>query len=214
MRCIYKIKINKRYYIGSTSNLKNRIRLHLLELNKNNHRNSILQKSYNKYGIDAFKYEILRVVKNNEDLLEIEQSYLDKLYEDDMCMNLAKIVGGGNLYERTPEILAKSLATRNSNKGTEKYQKFINKCVENMEEVRNNNPELFKEAAAKGRKNRWDRDCKPFFLIKNGIEYGPYKTQAEAFKTEILSNVSISRLIQRKLESVKGFSIKFIPIDK
>ncbi len=210
MRCIYKITINERYYIGSTINLKNRIRLHILDLNKNNHKNSILQRAYNKHGYDNFKYEILKIVGEEENLFEVEQRYLDEYYDDDMCMNLAKIVGGGNLYKRTPEILAKSLATRNSNKGTQRYQEFRNKCVSNMKKVKSEQPEIFKEAAAKGRKNRWERDCKPFVLIKNDTEYGSYRTQEEAFSTGILSNVSISRLIQGKLDKVKGYSLKFI----
>lgn len=210
MRCIYKIVISDRYYIGSASNLKERIRLHLLELNKNTHKNSILQRAYNKYGFDAFKYEILKIVGDEENLLEIEQYYLDVFYDDTMCMNLASIAGGGKLYERTPEILAKALATRQANKELPKYQEFRDKCADYLSEARTNHPEVFEQAAAKGRKNRWERDCKPFILEKNDVVYGPYKTQKEAFSTGLLSNVSISRLIQGKLGSVKGFRIKFI----
>jgi hypothetical protein len=49
---------------------------------------------------------------------------------------------------------------------------------------------------------------KPFILVKDGLEYGPYKTQAEAFNTKILSEPSISRLISGKKDKINGFSIK------
>lgn len=46
---IYEIIINKKSYIGSSINLKNRLREHLLDLKQNNHNNKKLQNAYNKY---------------------------------------------------------------------------------------------------------------------------------------------------------------------
>lgn len=71
--CI-KNKNTKSKYIGQTKYVKSRILQHLNELRKNNHPNSILQKSWNKYGEESFEiYFILYIpiYKNLMDLLEI-----------------------------------------------------------------------------------------------------------------------------------------------
>jgi group I intron endonuclease len=55
---IYKITnlVNNRYYIGSSLDIKRRWDTHRRMLNKNNHHNDFLQKSWNKHGGDNFKF--------------------------------------------------------------------------------------------------------------------------------------------------------------
>lgn len=75
---IYKITnlINNKIYIGSTVNLKNREYVHFYELKNNKHINPHLQHSFNKYGIDNFKFEILATCPK-EYLIKLEQWFLD-----------------------------------------------------------------------------------------------------------------------------------------
>lgn len=54
---IYKIIINNKLYIGSSLDIKNRIKQHKSDLKNNRHANPKLQNAYNKYH--EFKYEIL-----------------------------------------------------------------------------------------------------------------------------------------------------------
>src|SRR5258708_3327936 len=66
--------INNKTYVGSI-NLAKREKRHFCELKNNKHYNSHLQLAWNKYGPDAFKFEIAEEVPNNQ-LLEVENQYL------------------------------------------------------------------------------------------------------------------------------------------
>jgi group I intron endonuclease len=115
MRCIYRIDINDRYYIGSTIDFENRKRLHLLRLRKQYHSNKFLQNLYNKYGGDSFKFSIIELLNDDVDVLKAEQPYLDEHFGKENCVNLSPIAGGGFYYIRTPEIIQKQLVSRMKN---------------------------------------------------------------------------------------------------
>lgn len=87
---IYKIVniINKKFYIGSASNLKKRIYNHKLMLKNGNHTNIHLQRASEKYGLDAFSFEILEEC-TKEQLREHEQKLLDKFVGNINCYNIA-----------------------------------------------------------------------------------------------------------------------------
>lgn len=73
---IYKIILNNKDYIGSAKDIKDRIRRHLDDLNKNKHSNKRLQHAFNKHGIEFFNYVVLEEVCI-ADLIKKEQQYLD-----------------------------------------------------------------------------------------------------------------------------------------
>lgn len=50
---------NKKKYIGQSVDIDNRWIKHISELNHNSHHNNYLQKSWNKYGKDNFKFYVL-----------------------------------------------------------------------------------------------------------------------------------------------------------
>ena len=77
---IYKIenKITKDIYVGSSVNLSNRKSRHFKDLEKQIHHSIILQRAVNKYGIENFDFIIIEKC-NKDDLLNIEQYYLDTL---------------------------------------------------------------------------------------------------------------------------------------
>jgi group I intron endonuclease len=77
---IYKITCtaNGKIYIGSAINLRLRRNQHYSALNVNKHCNKYLQRTYNKYGKNDFKYEVLECC-NPDILIEREQYYLDTL---------------------------------------------------------------------------------------------------------------------------------------
>lgn len=91
MSGIYKIlnKSNNKCYIGSTVNFSNRKYLHFSRLKRGRHHSIILQRAYDKYGIDNFQFIILEECKN-DNLLEREQYYFDKYHPE---YNIAKIAG-------------------------------------------------------------------------------------------------------------------------
>ena len=65
---IYQIlnKLNNKIYVGSAVNLSNRWSTHKCKLKQNKHGSPILQNAWNKYGEDAFKFEVLEHVTNPE----------------------------------------------------------------------------------------------------------------------------------------------------
>lgn len=73
-----KCKINKKIYIGSAKDIKDRWRCHKKDLNKNVHHSNKLQNAWNKYGENNFEYIIIEECSENS-LIEKEQYYLDTL---------------------------------------------------------------------------------------------------------------------------------------
>lgn len=78
---IYCIKnlINDKIYIGQSTNIKKRWKVHTKELNCNTHCNSYLQKAWNKYGSDNFKFYVLEKCDKKE-LNEKEIYYIKTLF--------------------------------------------------------------------------------------------------------------------------------------
>ena len=76
---IYKITNiqNGKIYIGQTSNFSKRFNEHRLSLNKKIHHSKHLQRAWDKYGEENFKFEILEIVDDTLILDEREQYYLD-----------------------------------------------------------------------------------------------------------------------------------------
>jgi len=91
---IYLIKniLDDKVYIGSSVNLKDRRYKHFWMLEKGIHDNQHLQNSYNKFGEEKFKFEILENCKY-EILVEKENYYIDKFNSNkcDFGYNLAKV---------------------------------------------------------------------------------------------------------------------------
>lgn len=94
---IYKITCiaNSRIYIGSAKDFKIRWNRHLRDLKSNKHANVHLQRSYEKYGVDSFIFEIIELC-SNEDLLIREQYYLDTLKPYEFGFNVGKDASGGD----------------------------------------------------------------------------------------------------------------------
>ncbi len=93
---IYKIicEANNKIYIGSSKDINRRINGHFKALRKNKAQ-ILLQRSYNKYGEECFKIEILEYYDEFflEQLKEREQYYIDlyKSYERDKGFNILPI---------------------------------------------------------------------------------------------------------------------------
>lgn len=99
-KAIYRIvnKINGKYYIGSSINLAKSVKQHKKELKLGIHCNVHLQNSYNKNGgVKAFDYEIIDSMPGDasiEAIQALEQTYLNKHWDDGLCYNLSKMADG------------------------------------------------------------------------------------------------------------------------
>lgn len=76
---IYKIinLINNKYYIGSTVDLNRRSKEHKTSLKKNRHYSIKLQNAVNKYGLDNFKIEIIKLIDDISLVREFEEFYIN-----------------------------------------------------------------------------------------------------------------------------------------
>ena len=109
---IYQIKniINDKIYIGSAVNLYKRKIDHFSTLVKNTHHNNYLQKSYNKYGKDAFTFEVLFTCPK-KDLIRLEQYHINNYNPE---YNICRIAGSILGIKRSEETKKKqSLVAKN-----------------------------------------------------------------------------------------------------
>lgn len=72
-------KINNKKYIGQSINMKSRLSKHISELNRNCHENDYLQKSWNKYGSDNFKFYVLEYCE--KDILDEREIYYIDMFD-------------------------------------------------------------------------------------------------------------------------------------
>jgi len=81
MMGVYEIRntINNKVYIGSSTNIPIRWKQHIEDLIYNCHENYKLQEDYKKYGLTAFSFRILEIVKEQKYLFEKEQEYIDDI---------------------------------------------------------------------------------------------------------------------------------------
>ena len=75
---IYKIinKVNDKYYVGSSTDIKTRWNNHIKELRQKSHDNKHMERAWHKYGSDNFQFVIIERVPP-EQLILAEQKYLD-----------------------------------------------------------------------------------------------------------------------------------------
>ncbi len=107
---IYKITCtaNNKIYIGSAVNLRNRKSQHIYTFQHNKHKNPIMQNAWNKYGEQAFIFEVLELVLVPDLLLVQEQYWLDKLKPfGRKGFNIYREAGSGFGHEVSPEARAK-----------------------------------------------------------------------------------------------------------
>jgi len=73
--CIYQIKSkqNGKIYVGETLRGELRWKQHLYELRVSRHPNSLLQEDFDKFGEEAFEWEILQELPKDKDVLLLEE---------------------------------------------------------------------------------------------------------------------------------------------
>jgi group I intron endonuclease len=130
---VYRITniVNSKFYIGSTNNLKRRYHCHRCSLKGNYHTNEYLQNSFNKYGEESFIFEILECVdesKSLDEVRDVEQLYLDKVEDWDLCFNARKTANYCNPSPLTEETKLRMSEARkgdkNPNYGKERPQEL------------------------------------------------------------------------------------------
>jgi len=108
MKGIYKIinKINRKYYVGSSTNIHHRWWKHKRNLYKNCHPNIHLQSSWNQYKEKNFDFVVIEPMSEKvtkKEIILTEQKWLDiAKSESYKCYNLTFIAGGGDTFSTNP----------------------------------------------------------------------------------------------------------------
>lgn len=182
---IYKIinLLNNQIYIGSSVNIYGRFSQHKWQLRKNNHGNLHLQRAWNKYGENNFKFKILEKTKSKENLLEKEQFYINFFKPH---YNICKIAGSNSGVIRTEEWKKR---IGNSNKGKPASEN-CKKAVRKANYGRKHNEEAKKKIgkAAKGRKMSKKHLKKLIEISKNRI-----------YTNEIRQNMSNASTVKKAI---------------
>jgi group I intron endonuclease len=95
-----------RFYIGSATNLYDRLRRHLMELRLNYHHSHKLQAHYNKYGKEDLYSVVLErfILPDRKLMIDTEQHYIDTL---NPFFNECKIAGSSLGRKHSPETIEK-----------------------------------------------------------------------------------------------------------
>ena len=126
MAVIYRITnmINNKYYIGSAESFARREWQHKYKLKKGEHTNPHLQASWDKYGEDAFVFEILEDVPEGETTFDVENKYLHVHVGLPECYNVNTDAIGMRTGIRMSEATKQQLSANRKGKhaGLEHYR--------------------------------------------------------------------------------------------
>lgn len=103
--CIENLENHKKY-IGLSKNIKKRWNDHKYRLNKNDHENNHLQRSWNKYGKNKFTFYILETCSEDE-LSEKEKFYINKFNTSNYKFGFNGTLGGEVGFTFTEESMLK-----------------------------------------------------------------------------------------------------------
>lgn len=90
MAVIYQITnmVNGKYYIGSAQSFERRVWQHKYDLRRGTHKNPRLQAAWNKYGEDAFVFEVIEQLAEGADQLLVEDMHLSQHVGRQECYNI------------------------------------------------------------------------------------------------------------------------------
>lgn len=113
---VYKIEVNGKIYIGSSSSsISRRWTNHLSSLRRGVHENSNLQQMFNEYGEDSFHFSILETTDDSQKCVKLEQKYIDELKPQlNICTNSESSLGIKHSEETKKKIGISSLGRKHS----------------------------------------------------------------------------------------------------
>src|SRR6266581_8275853 len=136
---IYKITctVNNKIYIGSAVNLRRRRKEHFSDLRCNKHVNPYMQHAWNKYGEDAFVFEVWELVLPMS-LTAREQYWLNKLKPfGKKGFNIDREAGSPLGRKHTPEAIENMRRVQSSPEARErKRQANLARSFETQEKMR------------------------------------------------------------------------------
>jgi len=113
-----------KFLVGSTSNEVTRKNNHFSALRRHKHENKYLQRSYDKYGRNAFDFIIIKRFDIQQEMINCEQLWLDKFCgQYHLCYNINPYADKGGSFagyihtEESKKKISQSLKNSGSKKG-------------------------------------------------------------------------------------------------
>jgi group I intron endonuclease len=189
---IYKITAihNGEFYIGSSKDIRVRWNRHACDFRKNEHGNKRMQNIYNKYGQDCFKFEILEeiIFTNKENLIELEQKYLDNL---NPALNSRKLADANIGLKHTDEAKEKMRQSHLGKQHSEVTKEKLSKAIKGKPQRKRNECEKMQNA-----KNQATFNDKQVWQIKWLAWLG--LSSSEIAKQFNVANTTIWKIINNK----------------
>jgi hypothetical protein len=206
---IYKItnKVNGKYYMGRAKNLNDRWRNHYNLLLKNNHGNRYLQREWNKYKANAFRFILVEQV-SFEKLYSTDQKYLDMAKQDKKYVyNMVFISEGGEMTDDMKKVI--------SEKAVKRYRenpKLKSEISRKAKERHKNNPSHLNKLSEDNR-HRFSGNGNPnsdhliytfFNVVTDDIFEG---TRVDFYTKHNFNSTAICELINKKTKFIKNWCI-------
>lgn len=121
-------KINNKFYIGSSSNIRKRLLYHFSKLRNNKHSNNHLQTSFNKYLEHSFDFDIIEISENIKDTEQLYLSFCYKHYKN-MLYNKDNKVSGSAGYLFSKEFRLQMSAARKNLPKSEDFKNKLRKPI-------------------------------------------------------------------------------------
>lgn len=167
-------------YVGSSDNIRRRLRKHKRDLERGVHDNSYLQKAWNKYGPNEFRAEIIELCPVSELLIQ-EQQHIDSKGDFNLCPVAGCVRGIKHSKEsRKLESHASKIRWENPDYRTKKSE-AVSEQMKNPEMLARTilNPEVQEKRI----KNRWTDEHRK----KNGIKMKEKFANDAAYKEKIVT---------------------------
>ena len=149
-----------KYYIGSACNLRKRWNQHRSDLRKEKHPNQHLQRSANKYGLDALEFEVLCFCLP-KDLIYFEQRCIDWYKPEYNMRRLASSMLGYKHSEQTRLNMAKAHLGKPNNWAGRSHSKETRSLMCSVNKLKGNGligvakSETSRQRTAETLKARW-----------------------------------------------------------
>lgn len=178
---IYKITnlVNQKVYIGQSRCLQNRLNQHRSYLKNNKHKNLHLQRSYNKYGIENFKFEVIHYVDHVKELSKWEEYYINtyQSYLSNYGFNIIRIINEVTIHsEETRLKLSKS------NTGKKRKPEDIEKQIQQI--------------SKKSRKTNTTGQSNIFYIKKDNAYLVEFRERDNRFNIGQFQNIQFAVLIR------------------
>lgn len=114
---VYKITniVNGKIYVGSAVSIRKRAVYHLWSLKSGRHCNSLLQRAFDKYGEDSFRFDVLEIC-DRASVVEREQFYINELNATDRSIGYNICPTAGSVSGRVHSEATK-MKIGNANRG-------------------------------------------------------------------------------------------------